>query len=71
DMTMPVMSGEQLINALYTRDPAIKIICFSGHYQDEQQAIEIPGLEWLTKPVDGRKLAQRVNHLLKSTHESQ
>lgn len=65
DIKMPVMDGNQTINALYLIDPDIKIIATSGIEQEERFSIKNNNLLFITKPYMINSLLQNINTLLK------
>ena len=74
DITMPVKSGLDLIEALNEKYPNIKTVILSGYsdFNYAQQAIRLGALDYLTKPINFgaiRTLLERIR--LKLDEESQ
>ncbi len=66
DMVMPFLDGPATINALRRLDPTIRIIASSGMSENEKQAEELTGAEFLLKPFTTEKLLNAVERSLKS-----
>ena len=69
DVTMPGMDGIALSQALYQRNPTLKIITLTGYPLESSREPNIwraQGIaEWLQKPVTLEQLGQTVNRLLR------
>ena len=66
DMVMPFLDGAGTINALRRLDPNVRIIAASGMSENEKQAEELTGTEFLLKPFTTEKLLTTVERVLKS-----
>ena len=66
DMEMPYLDGPATINALRQLDPRIPIIAASGMSENEKQAGQLTGTEFLLKPFTTEKLMAVVERNLKS-----
>ena len=66
DMVMPFLDGPATINALRRLDPDIRIIAVSGMSENEKQAEELTGTEFLLKPFTTERLLATVERTLKS-----
>jgi signal transduction histidine kinase/CheY-like chemotaxis protein len=65
DVTMPTMSGPDLIRELVKNTPGVKAILMSG-YSFEQNRLNLPRnvLRWLEKPFDVNELIADINEAL-------
>ena len=66
DLIMPGMSGMDLLEKIVEFDPATEVVLLTGHYSAESavEAIQKGASDYLTKPVQGDKLQERVGSLL-------
>jgi PAS domain S-box-containing protein len=66
DMTMPNMSGRELIQALKYRNPNLKVLVWTGYYLDRDAAdLQALGVaDCLMKPPNYRDLATRIGNVL-------
>ena len=66
DLIMPGMGGMELLEKTIDFDPATDVILLTGHYSSESavEAIQKGACDYLTKPVQGEKLQDRVESLL-------
>jgi DNA-binding NtrC family response regulator len=66
DLVMPGLTGMDLLERIVDFDPAIDVVLLTGHYSAESavEAIQKGACDYLTKPVQGDKLQERVDSLL-------
>jgi nitrogen-specific signal transduction histidine kinase/CheY-like chemotaxis protein len=66
DMVMPRLNGTGLLQELRHRNPAAKIILFTGYPLDEKgrSLISDSGAVWVQKPFTGEKIASVVQRML-------
>ncbi len=66
DLIMPGMGGMEILEKIIDSDPATEVILLTGHYSSESavEAIQKGACDYLTKPVQGEKLQERVESLL-------
>src|SRR5258707_8972819 len=66
DLIMPGMGGMKILEKIIDSDPATEVILLTGHYSSESavEAIQKGACDYLTKPVQGEKLQERVESLL-------
>jgi DNA-binding NtrC family response regulator len=66
DLSMPKMSGLQLLEKIVQFDPTIEVILLTGDYsaQSAVEAIQKGASDYLTKPVSVENLQRRVAELL-------
>ena len=74
DITMPVKSGLELIEAINEKYPKIKTVIISGYsdFNYAQQAIRLGALDYLTKPINFgamRTLLEKVRVKLDEEHQ--
>lgn len=67
DIVLPGMTGLEMINALRTKNPEIKVIGITGYpmVKDERLALSQGFVEWLTKPVNRYQLGKVIKQVLK------
>ena len=63
DLKMPKMDGEQLLNRLKERDPAIEIILLTGHgsVKSAFRSAQVGAYEYLLKPCEFVDLIRSIN----------
>lgn len=68
DMTMPAMTGDQLIKEILKMNPGIPIILCSGFSSkvDADQAIKPGARQYIEKPLNRKQLARAVREVLDS-----
>jgi two-component system cell cycle sensor histidine kinase/response regulator CckA len=66
DVTMPMMSGDELAEAILQKFPEIRILFISGHGDDvlRKRGLLEPGYETLPKPFTPTELLNKVRALL-------
>ncbi len=66
DMTMPKLSGREVLQELLTLDPAAKVIIFSGYPAEEQSGdlLAAGAVAFVHKPYTLRSLAETVRRVL-------
>lgn len=66
DLIMPGMGGMEILEKIIDFDPATEVILLTGYYSSESavMAIQKGACDYLTKPVQGEKLQERVESLL-------
>src|SRR5882757_6093293 len=66
DLIMPGMGGMEILEKIIDFDPATEVILLTGHYSSESavEAIQKGAYDYLTKPVQGEKLQDRIESLL-------
>jgi len=66
DLIMPGMGGMEILEKIIDFDPATEVILLTGHYSSESavEAIQKGACDYLTKPVQGEKLQDRIESLL-------
>jgi DNA-binding NtrC family response regulator len=66
DLIMPDMGGMEILEKIIDLDPSTEVILLTGHYSSESavEAIQKGACDYLTKPVQGEKLQERVESLL-------
>ncbi len=62
DIRMPQMNGIEVLRRLRASDPGVGVIMVSGISDEEttQEALSLGALDYLTKPVSFRALADRM-----------
>ncbi|HEY2362682.1 MAG TPA: sigma-54 dependent transcriptional regulator [Candidatus Angelobacter sp.] len=62
DLVMPKMSGMEVLERMVADDPAAEIILMTAHYSTESavEAIQKGAADYLTKPLDLKKLRDRI-----------
>jgi DNA-binding NtrC family response regulator len=73
DLVMPGLTGMELLERIVDFDPAIDVVLLTGHYSAESavEAIQKGACDYLTKPVQGDKLQERVDSLLSELRNRQ
>jgi PAS domain S-box-containing protein len=65
DVVMPGMGGLELSRELRQREPALKVLLFSGYPGRDLEGLEADsGIEYLAKPVGPKELLERIDRLL-------
>ena len=66
DLMMPVISGMDLLEQMIASDPGVEVILMTGHYSTESavEAIQKGARDYLTKPLDLKKLHTRIAVLI-------
>jgi PAS domain S-box-containing protein len=66
DIVMPEMSGRELVEALHTRRPALRVLYMSGYTDDEivRRGLNDPGMSFIQKPFTAENLAMQVRKVL-------
>jgi DNA-binding NtrC family response regulator len=62
DLVMPKMSGMEVLDRMVAHDPGAEIILMTAHYSTESavEAIQKGAADYLTKPLDLKKLRDRI-----------
>ncbi len=70
DVVMPLMGANDLIPALKSRRPEIRILLTSGHSEAEARGLcaEYPGAAFIQKPYTAQQVARAVDQLLGVIH---
>lgn len=65
DITMPEMSGLEMIEQIKQLDPAIEIMCLSGYQEFDyvREGMKLGIVDYLVKPVDRTELYEQVAHI--------
>ncbi|MBL8600624.1 MAG: response regulator [Myxococcales bacterium] len=60
DLTMPVMSGEELGQAVFARAPGLPLVLMSGYDREDvaPRVARVPGADFVQKPFSGDALAR-------------
>ncbi len=68
DLMMPGMTGIEVLEAVNRLDPTIEVILLTAHYSTESavDAIQRGAADYICKPVDTRKLRDRIDVLIQS-----
>jgi PAS domain S-box-containing protein len=66
DIVMPEMSGRELVDALHTGRPALRVLFMSGYTDDEilRRGLNDPGMSFIQKPFTAENLAMQVRKVL-------
>jgi PAS domain S-box-containing protein len=66
DIVMPEMSGRELVDALHTDRPALRVLYMSGYTDDEilRRGLNDPGMSFIQKPFTAENLALQVRKAL-------
>src|SRR5882724_1228292 len=66
DLVMPKMSGMEVLERIVADDPGAEIILMTAHYSTESavQAIQKGAADYLTKPLDLKKLRARIEAIV-------
>ena len=66
DLVMPRMNGLQVLERMVAADPGADVILMTGHYSPESavEAIQKGACDYLTKPLDLKRLRNRICGLL-------
>jgi PAS domain S-box-containing protein len=66
DIVMPEMSGRELVDALHTERPALRVLYMSGYTDDEivRRGLNDPGMSFIQKPFTAENLAMQVRKVL-------
>ncbi|MEA2762217.1 MAG: hypothetical protein QOD47_1501, partial [Gemmatimonadaceae bacterium] len=66
DIVMPQMSGRELVEALHTDRPALRVLYMSGYTDDEilRRGLTDPGMSFIQKPFTAENLAMQVRRVL-------
>ncbi|MDR6554540.1 response regulator [Paenibacillus qinlingensis] len=70
DMNMPVMNGQQFLEALYTNYSEIKVIVISGYSQYEymKAAVTFQACEYVLKPISLTELKSALVKAMEASH---
>ena len=66
DVIMPGMNGRQLVQRLFPRCPAAKVMFMSGYADDAIERLDVLGHDFLRKPFNGETLIRKVRAVLGS-----
>ena len=68
DLMMPGMTGMEVLSEIIRVDPVIDVLLLTAHYSTESavEAIQKGASDYLTKPIDTRKLRSRVDELIEN-----
>jgi DNA-binding NtrC family response regulator len=66
DFVLPGVTGTELLERMIATDPAVNVILITGHYSTESaiEAIQKGACDYLTKPLDMRRLRDRIGSVL-------
>jgi PAS domain S-box-containing protein len=66
DIVMPEMSGRELVEALHTGRPALRVLYMSGYTDDEilRRGLNDSGMSFIQKPFTAENLAMQVRKVL-------
>jgi two-component system cell cycle sensor histidine kinase/response regulator CckA len=64
DVIMPGMNGRQLVQRLFPRCPAAKVMFMSGYADDAIERLDVLGHDFLRKPFSGETLVRKVRAVL-------
>lgn len=66
DFVLPKVHGTELLERMIAADPAVNVILITGHYSTESaiEAIQKGACDYLTKPLDVRRLRERIASVL-------
>jgi CheY-like chemotaxis protein len=66
DIVMPEMSGRELVDALHTDRPGLRVLYMSGYTDDEilRRGLKDPGMSFIQKPFTAENLAMQVRKVL-------
>ncbi len=66
DIVMPAMSGRELVEALQTERPDLRVLYMSGYTDDEivRRGLNDPGMSFIQKPFTAENLAMLVRKVL-------
>jgi PAS domain S-box-containing protein len=66
DIVMPEMSGRELVEALHSGRPALRVLYMSGYTDDEivRRGLNDPGMSFIQKPFTADNLAMQVRKVL-------
>jgi PAS domain S-box-containing protein len=66
DLSMPLMSGAELLSALHSRNPEVPVLISTGHpdFTPNELAAVHPNLDFIQKPYTPRQLAAKLKSLL-------
>jgi two-component system, NtrC family, response regulator HydG len=69
DLVMPKVGGIEILERIVRLDPLVDVILCTGHYSIESavEAIQKGAADYLAKPIDFRKLRERVENLILKT----
>jgi DNA-binding NtrC family response regulator len=73
DLMMPGIGGMQLLEQMIGADPAVDVILVTSDYSTESavEAIQKGACDYLTKPVDVKKLRRRIGELMSEASRRQ
>ncbi len=68
DLMMPGMTGMEMLSEIVRVDPITDVLLLTAHYSTESavEAIQKGASDYLTKPLDTRKLRSRVDELIQN-----
>jgi DNA-binding NtrC family response regulator len=68
DLMMPGMTGMEILSEIVRVDPVIDVLLLTAYYSTESavEAIQKGASDYLTKPLDTRKLRSRVDELIEN-----
>ncbi|MDQ6871191.1 MAG: response regulator [Gemmatimonadota bacterium] len=66
DIVMPEMSGRELVEALHTERPDLRVLYMSGYTDDDivRRGLNDPGMSFIQKPFTAENLAMQVRKVL-------
>jgi two-component system, cell cycle sensor histidine kinase and response regulator CckA len=66
DIVMPAMSGRELVDALRTRRPGVRVLYMSGYTDDEivRRGLHDPRMSFIQKPFTAESLAMQIRKIL-------
>lgn len=66
DIVMPEMSGRELVEALQTERPDLRVLYMPGYSGDEivRRGLNDPGMSFIQKPFRAENLAMQVRKVL-------
>jgi CheY-like chemotaxis protein len=66
DIVMPAMSGRELVDALRSTRPQVRVLYMSGYTDDEivRRGLHDPHMSFIQKPFTAEKLALQVRKIL-------
>ena len=66
DIVMPAMSGRELVDALRTLRPEIRVLYMSGYTDDEilRRGLHDPHMSFIQKPFTSENLAMQIRKVL-------
>ena len=73
DLTMPVLTGMDVLDRILIKDPGAEVILMTGNYSTDSavEAIQKGARDYLPKPLDLAKLRSRISGLLAEVREKE